>query len=61
MLVQYTSVSSLDEFAKARLRQAIPQLKLTHEATLGQVLFDGKYFRLSEVLAMGPGAQLLQE
>jgi hypothetical protein len=62
MLIQYASVAALDAATKSRLRQALPVLSQTTEAAQGHVMFDGKYYRLSEVMALGNGGpQLLQE
>ena len=62
MLIQYTSVSSLDSSTKARLAQAAAGLMHTTEAANGYVMFEGKYFHVSEVQGLGgSGRQLLQE
>lgn len=62
MLIQYTSVSSLDASTKARLAQAASGLMRTTEAANGYVMFEGKYFRVAEVQSLGgSGRQLLQE
>ena len=51
MLVQYTSVSSLDSAARQRLIAQAQSLLLTNEASRGHVMFEGKYFSANEVRA----------
>lgn len=62
MLVQYTSVASLDAAAKARLTAAASGLVNTMEAQRGYVVFEGKYFSVQEVNNLtGSGRQFLTE
>lgn len=49
MLVQYTPVGALDQAAQQRLAAAARALLMTNEAARGHVMFEGKYFRVSEV------------
>ena len=44
MLIQYTPISSLDQAARARLKRAASGLLTTNEASLGYVMFEGKYY-----------------
>jgi hypothetical protein len=52
MLIQYTPVSSLDPATKQRLIAQSKSLLLTNEAAEGRVMFEGKYFHATEVLAL---------
>jgi len=51
MLIQYTPVSSLSTEARQRLIASAQSLLLTNEASRGHVIFEGKYFNVSEVRA----------
>lgn len=51
MLIQYTPVSSLDAATRQRLIDQARSLLLTNEASEGRVMFEGKYFHVSEVQA----------
>jgi hypothetical protein len=62
MLIQYTAIASLDQASRARLAQAASGLMHTTEAANGYVMFEGKYFHVSEVQRLQGGSrQLLQE
>ena len=62
MLIQYTSVSSLDASALQRLKSSAGRLLQSNEALRGEyVMFEGKYFRDAEVQGMSSTRQLLQE
>jgi hypothetical protein len=63
MLIQYTSIGALDASAILRLKQASSGLLQTTEAAQGYVLFEGKYFSVSDVrsLTIPPTPQILTE
>lgn len=63
MLVERASISDLDQAARIRLRQALPSLAQTTEASSGFVTFEGKCYRLGELQAASNGktSRLLQE
>lgn len=61
MLIQYTPVSALDQNARARLAAALTGLLQTTEAARGYVMFEGRYFAVSDLQSIGRGPQMLQE
>ena len=62
MLIQQTPISALDQAAQARLRAAARGLLQTNEASLGYVMFEGKYFSTAAVQQLiGDGRQMLRE
>jgi hypothetical protein len=54
MLVQYTSIGTLDAAAISRLIQASSGLLQTSEAAQGYVIFEGKYYSVQDVRSLTP-------
>ena len=62
MLIQYTSINTLDSAAQTRLKQAASGLFQTNEAAQGYVMFEGNYFSVQDVRQLtGGGKQFLRE
>jgi len=62
MLVQYTPVNSLSLEQRQRLAQAARVLLTMNEASTGRVMWEGKYFQVSEIQALvSSSRQFLQE
>lgn len=57
MLIVYTPISSLDK-SKLELLKSIAQQRTQIDSDT--VVFEGKYFRLSEIQSLRSGPQLLQ-
>lgn len=62
MLVQYTPVSSLSQEQRQRLAQAARVLLTMNEAAEGRVMWEGKYFQVTEIQALASSTrQFLRE
>lgn len=62
MLIQQTSIASLTPDQQARLKQAASGLLQTNEASLGYVMWEGKYFAVQAIRSLaGDSRQFLRE
>ena len=62
MLVQQTPINSLTPEQQQRLKQAASGLLQTNEASLGYVMWEGRYFSVNAIKQLsGDNRQFLRE